>query len=378
MKIAAQINPCIGNITGVGIYEYELIKRLNNFEDIEVVGEVFDFKNKNEYLGFLANLDVNVCSKISYEFYQKVHHYLAYNKVFPQNVHADITHFFNYIVPKRIGGKVVLTIHDLTYKLFPETMELGNLARIKHDIKQSMERADKIVAVSNTVKQEMIDLLGVPPEKIEVVYPGVEFERFNMPLPKEEMIRTRDKYNLPGGYILYLGTLEPRKNILAILGAYYDLKQRKMFSRDYDVKLVIAGKKGWMYDDIFNEVKLLELENDVIFTDYVDEDDKAAIYQHAKLFVYPSLYEGFSMSVIEAMAASVPVITSNTPAMIETVGEAAIKVKADAIADLADAMEVFVVDEETRREYIGRGIQKAKEYSWDKSVKKLVDIYRSM
>lgn len=378
MKIAAQINPCIGNITGVGIYEYELIKRLSNFEDIEVVGEVFDFKNKNNYLGFQANLDVNVCSKISYELYQKVHHYLAYNKVFPQNVNVDITHFFNYIVPKRIEGKVVLTIHDLTYKLFPETMELGNLARIKHDIKQSMERADKIVAVSNTVKQEMIDILGIPQEKIEVVYPGVEFERFNTPLAKEEMIRARDKYNLPGGYILYLGTLEPRKNILAILGAYYDLKHRKMFSRDYDVKLVIAGKKGWMYDDIFNEVKLLELENDVIFTDYVDEDDKAAIYQHAKLFVYPSLYEGFSISVIEAMAAGVPVITSNTPAMIETVGEAAIKVKADAVADLADAMEVFIVDEETRREYIGRGIQKAKEYSWDKSVKKLVDIYRSM
>ena len=262
----------------------------------------------------------------------------------------------------------------MTYVLYPETMDKRNLKRIKDDIVYSVERSDKIITVSESSKRDIIKYLNVPEEKIEIVYNGVHYYEFSGILTKEKRLMVRSKYSLPEKYILYMGTLEPRKNIESILESYYVLKKNYAS----EVKLVIAGKKGWLFENIFSVVEKLKLQNDVVFTDYVDELDKAAIYQMASLFVFPSIYEGFGIPVLEAMAASVPVITSNVSSLPEVAGDAAVLVEPKDINSLAESMHKILSDDDFKLELVEKGHIQAKKFTWQSSAEKLYEIYKSI
>ena len=187
-----------------------------------------------------------------------------------------------------------------------------------------------------------------------------------------ELESIREKYNLPQKYILYLGTIEPRKNIERIVKAFK--KYKKEVSDD--LKLVIVGKKGWKYDNI---MKLIEsMETDIIITGYIDEDDKIPIYKLAQIFVFPSLYEGFGMPILEAMAAGTPVITSNISSMPEVAGEAGILVDPFNEDEIFEAYRKILSDKELRREMIQKGLEQAKKFEWKKSVEILEKIYEKM
>ncbi|ENZ30832.1 hypothetical protein HMPREF1084_03405 [Clostridium butyricum 60E.3] len=376
MKINLELQPCLKNKSGIGIYTYELTKLLQINKDIELSGEIFNFFNRNDISKDIEGLTIPIklCTLFPYGVYRRIWNKIPinYNRLFQSD--ADIYHFFNFIVPPRINGKIITTIHDMTYILYPETMDKRNLKRITDDIDYSVNRSDKIITVSESSKRDIIRYLNVPEEKIEVVYNGVEYDRFAKSNNNQDKLKVMQKYNLPQNYILYMGTLEPRKNIESIVRSYSVLKK----NYNNEIKLVIAGKKGWLFENIFNLVESLKLQDDVVFTDYVDEVDKAAIYQMANLFVFPSIYEGFGIPVLEAMASSVPVITSNVSSLPEVAGDAAILVEPKDVNSIAKNMHKILSNNDLRDKLICKGHIQAKKFTWEASAEKLYKIYKSM
>lgn len=379
MKISLDLEPCCNNRSGIGIYTYNIAKALTKINKIDLHGEVFSFLGRNKIDKNYSdlNIKVNVCRLFPYGVYRriwdKVH--LKYNTIL--NSKSEIYHFFDYIVPPNIEGKVITTIHDMTYVLYPEIVEQKTMNRIKKGIEYSINRADKIITVSESSKNDIVKYLNVPENKIDVVYNGVEYNKFAKSYNEEDNLRIREKYKLPKNYILYMGTLEPRKNIESIVEAF-KLFNEKSDLKEKNFKLVIAGKKGWLFESIFNLVETLKLQDDVIFTDYIDEVDKPIIYQMARLFVFPSIYEGFGIPVLEAMAASVPVITSNVSSLPEVAGDAAILVEPKDVKSIAENMHKILSDNDLRDKLICKGHIQAKKFTWEASAEKLYKIYKSM
>lgn len=375
MKVSIELQPCLKNKSGIGVYTYELTKRLQNFRDIEFEGNIFNFFNRNFIERDIEGIGINrnICSLFPYGVYRRIWSYvpIKYNFLFKRN--ADIYQFFNFIVPPNISGKVITAIHDLTYILYPDTMNNANKKRLEKDMKKTINRADYIITISENSRRDIIKYLNVNEDKIEVIYPGVD-EMYKCILSDREIIDVKDKYNIHGKYFLYLGTLEPRKNIETIIKAYNLFNK----SNKDNIKLVLAGKKGWLYDNIFELVKEFKIGDKVIFTDYVEDKDKPVLYQGAEIFLFPSLYEGFGIPVVEAMASRTPVITSNSSSLPEVAGKAAIITEPLDYKKISDSIRLILNDSKLREEMIAEGIKQADKFNWDKSAEKLKNIYSDL
>lgn len=372
MKVSIELQPCLKNKSGIGVYTYELTKRLQNFRDIEFEGNIFNFLNRNDIKNDIEGLDIkkNTCSLFPYGVYRRIWRYvpIKYNFLFRRNI--DIYQFFNFVIPPNISGKVITTIHDLTYILYPNTMDASNRKRLEKDMDSTIKRADYIITISESSKKDIIKHLHIDENKIEVIYPGVD-ETYKRLLSSDEITAVKNKYNIQGKYLLYLGTLEPRKNIETIIKAYNCFKE----SDKDNIKLVLAGKKGWLYDSIFKLVEEFGFENDVIFTDYIDDMDKAPLYQGSEMFLFPSLYEGFGMPVIEAMASRIPVITSNSSSLPEAAGKAAIITDPLDYQEISHSIERILNENGLREKMVTEGSKQADKFSWDLSAEKLKNIY---
>ena len=204
---------------------------------------------------------------------------------------------------------------------------------LKMNLRKTLKRADAIAVDSAFTKSELVKYYNVPKEKIYVVPCGIDKEKYEK---KRSVKPVKEKFGIDGEYFLYLGTLEPRKNIVRLIKAYDEF--RKENEKDILPDLVIAGGKGWMYDEIYEMVNKKHLEKWIIFTDYVSEEEKIALMQGALAFCFPSLYEGFGLPPMEAMACGTPVITSCTSSLDEVAGEAALKVNPESVQQIASAL----------------------------------------
>lgn len=372
MKVGIELQPCLNNKSGIGVYTYELTKRLQNFNDIELEGNIFNFLNRTDIRSDVEGLNFrkNICSFLSYRFYKIAWRYLPIKYNFLFRTKVEIYQFFNFIIPPKVPGKTITAIHDLTYILCPDSMKAKRRKRLENDMKKTVNRADYIITVSECSKRDIIKYLKVDESKIQVIYNGVD-EVYKKMLNHEIIDEIKKKYNIDGKYLLYLGTLEPRKNIETIIKAY------NLFNKcnNENIKLVLAGKKGWLYDDIFKLIKEFKIEDKVIFTDYVDDDDKPALYQGAEIFLFPSLYEGFGIPVVEAMASGTPVITSNSSSLPEVAGEAAIITDPMDYKEISRSIERILNDSELRENMINEGIKQADKFNWDESAEKLKKLY---
>lgn len=372
MKVSIELQPCLKNKSGIGIYTYELAKRMQEYSDIELEGNIFNFLSRNAIENDICDLNFkkNICTLFPYSVYRKIWSRIPikYNYLFRRN--ADIYQFFNFVIPPKISGKVITTIHDLTYILYPETMDESNRKRLEKDMHHTVKRADYIITISESSKRDIAKYLKIDEKKIQVIYPGVD-ETYKKLLSNEEIATVKSKYNIDGKYLLYLGTLEPRKNIETIIRAYNCFKK---VDKD-NIKLVLAGKKGWLYDSIFSLVKEYGVQEDVVFTDYIDDFDKAPLYQGAEIFLFPSLYEGFGMPVIEAMASKTPVITSNSSSLPEAAGDAAIITDPLDYIKISESIELILNNDKLREKMINEGVKQANKFNWDLSAEKLKDIY---
>lgn len=366
--------------TGISYCEAGLVRELiKNHPDDDFSFQYFSLRNhakKKEALReyIKENTEIDVCKFFPGKLYKMITLFfpLPYKWFFKNE--GNISHFFNYIVPPFVRGKTVVTVHDLTYITHSETMDKKARLVLKLTAKRSMKRADKIIAVSEFTKNEIVRYLSISPEKISVVYNAVDTEVYRSDYSASEVEHVKDKYGIVGEYFLYLGTLEPRKNLERLLAAYARLA--KQFEKA--PLMVIAGKKGWLYERIFESVKQFDIESKVIFTGYVPVEDAPLLMKGAMVFCYPSLYEGYGMPVIEAMACGTAVLTSSGSPMEEISIGCAVTVEPKSVESIASGLEKLYTDYELRERLSGLGIAQARKFSWKNEAEKLFDIYTKM
>lgn len=383
MKISFEGQAICSNYkTGIGWYTYNLIKNIiETGQEDQFDINIFDFLGRNrahEKVNVLFHgyntLKVNKCTWFHNGVYirnQDLLSFISYNHLF--NINVQVSHFFNYFIPKNIKSKTVVTIYDMVYKLYPETMYKANYDLLNKNTQRSGRDADIILTISENSKKEIAELINIPLEKIRIAYPATDSSIFYP--RKDESCKSllQAKYKIEGDYILYLGTLEPRKNINTLIKAF-----ELVSIKNSDIKLVLAGGKGWKYDEIYSLVQELKLEDRVTFTGYIEEEDIPILYSNAIMFVFPSIYEGFGMPPLEAMACGTPVIVSNSSSLPEVVGDSGVLVDPRDSEHIACEIERLIHDKNLRKDLADKGLLQASKFSWKQSANKAMDIYRSL
>ncbi len=271
----------------------------------------------------------------------------------------------------------VISIMDLSFIHFPEFFNEKDLHQLRHWTNYSVNNAKKILTISEFSKQDIIDVYNIASEKVEVTYPGYDKQKFKIKGSSSELVKLKKKYNISDRYILYLGTLQPRKNILSMLEAYAKLLGEKAIPKE--LKLVIAGKKGWLYDQIFAEVSNKRLNEQVIFTGYVEDENLPALYRNATCFVLPSLYEGFGLTVIEALACGIPVVVSRTSCLPEIVGDAGLLIDPTKVASIAQGLaKVVGLSRGEKDRMIEKGLKQIQKFDWEICARKTLSILKNV
>lgn len=262
----------------------------------------------------------------------------------------------------------VVSVMDLSYIHFPQLFKQSDLYQLRNWTAYSVRKAAKVFTISRASKDDIIRIYKVPEDKVVVTYPGVKSQASNLRRQISNMNKLREKYGIKGDYILFVGTLQPRKNIQRLIGAF------KKISNKESLQLVIVGKKGWLYEDILKAPKELDIEDRVKFLEFVDENELNSLYKHAICFVLPSLYEGFGLPVLEAMQNGCPVITSNVSSLPEAGGDAALYIDPLNIEDIASKIELLLKDEKLRKDLIAKGYDHVKKFSWEKTAQKTLEV----
>lgn len=284
----------------------------------------------------------------------------------------DLYHETNYI-PMRFDGPTALTIFDLSFHLYPETHPKERINYMKRNFYSKLGCASHFITISEAVKQELIKHVGLSGKKITVTPLGVD-EDFK-PLPIERLNSSLSKYGLKSGsYVLYVGTLEPRKNITTLLRAYACLPD----SLKTKYPLVLAGGIGWLMEGLDKDIRKLGISTSTIKTGYIPKEDLPSLYNGAAIFVYPSLYEGFGLPPLEAMACGTPVITSNVSSLPEVAGDAGIMIHPEDIKKLTEEMEDLLTNPGRRRHLSQKGIERARLFTWERCAAKTVEVYNNI
>lgn len=287
---------------------------------------------------------------------------------------ADLVHGLVNVLPLAAGVPGIVTVHDLAFLRTPETLPRVKRAYLAALCRASVARAAHVIAVSTQTADDLCALFGTPAHKITVVPNGVAPEF--APCSPEEAARFRAAHALPARYLLFVGTLEPRKNLGTLVRAYARWRAQAAPS-DRDVKLVLAGGKGWFHEQIFAQVREARLEQSVLFPGFVPAEDLAHWYQAALGFVYPSRFEGFGLPVLEAMACGAPVLISRAPSLVEVAGDAAICVEASDEAALSHALALLVTQDALRAELCQRGLARAALFSWQRTAAETIAVYEN-
>lgn len=286
-------------------------------------------------------------------------------------VRADLFHSMAFALPWVRTSPTAVTVYDLSFVLHPEGFRQLNRLYLTAMTRRSAQRADAVIAISENTKSDLVRRFGVAAEKVHVAYCGVE-ERFQ-PLLSAEVERFRSSRGLPDRLILFIGTIEPRKNLVTLMEAFALLKRKGLPHR-----LVVAGGLGWMYQPVFDAVSRLGLTEAVSFPGFVPADELPLWYNVADLFVYPSLYEGFGLPPLEAMACGVPVIVSDRASLPEVVGPDGITVSATDAEALADAIHRVLTDAEWAKVVAERGLARAATFTWGRTAAATLQVYRTL
>ena len=284
--------------------------------------------------------------------------------------HATLYHGVLNVMPVLATVPSVVTIHDISPILFPQTFRRINRMYTKWAIRRSAKHAAQLFTVSEHAKKEIVEHLGVAPERVTVTYDACD-ARF-VPASAAELAAFRQRNGLPERYLFYLGTLEPRKNIPRLIDAYAQI------AKETGVPLLIGGGKGWLYEPILAQAERLQLGDQLRFVGYVPQDEQHLWYGAATAFVFPSLYEGFGMPPLEAMACGTPVIASNASCLPEIVGSAALQVDPYDVDALADAMRRVLDDGELRAQMRRDGLVQAAKFSWLETAKRTHAVYQAV
>ncbi len=287
-----------------------------------------------------------------------------------KTVKPDIFLSLSPSLPPCCPHPAVCMIYDLTPLSLHDAHRWDFKARFKLQVEDAVRRSDRLITISQATKNEIVSYFGVTPEKISIVYPGFDSNLFK-PEPDSEKIRlTLHKYGIQSPYLLYNGTLEPKKNIVRLVEAFCRLKK----GRRIDHKLVIAGKRAWKDSEIFDKIRSSGCEPDIIFTGYVPQGELPALMNGADVFVFPSLHEGFGMPPLESMACGTPVVASNTSSLPEVMGDAGVTVDPYNVEAMAEAIYRVISDTGLREQMRQKGLERARQFSWEKAATQTLKI----
>jgi glycosyltransferase involved in cell wall biosynthesis len=285
----------------------------------------------------------------------------------------DLFHGTNYEVPLWRGCPSILTIHDLSLFLHPTTHEERLVRRGQRRLPIMARGASRIITPSESVKREVCEHLRIKPSKV-VAIPEAPRDIFR-PISTEEAIETRRRLKVEDEFILFVGTIEPRKNLLTLLRAFEEILR----STELRPQLVIAGREGWLTEELFSYVRKSGVEERLCFTGYLTDEDLRALYSSCRAFVYPSLYEGFGLPPLEAMACGAPVITSQISSIMETVGAHAARLVTPTDTKALAQSIVELIENENERQYLsGLGKERARQFSWEKTARLTLEIYMEL
>ena len=373
MRIAIDFTSFIPQMTGVDTYMKQLVW---NLAKIDRINQYRIYHNYEDRRLFAAGLPLNV-SPCPLSTRPRPVRLIAQQVLLPAAVSgwgADVVHSPSFIMPYLRGAaRHVLTVHDMTSFSHPQChIALRRSGLYRRMVLASLRRADAVVVPSQATRQAILEFLpDLQPDRIHVTVPGIG-EEFRLCAPTS-VREVAARLKLPQPYILYVGTLEPRKNLPALVESYRRLVEAGAIKEH----LVLAGKLGWGYESLLKQIQVPALRGRVHLAGYVDQKDLPAVYAGARLFVYPSLHEGFGFPPLEAMACGVLVISTRSSSLAENLERAAELVAPDDIAGLADAMQRLLTDDTLRAKRQGQGLEQARHYWWEQTARGTVKSYQA-
>ncbi len=374
------LNPESGEQAGIAHYTYFLVKHLLACDKKNHYTLFFDKRvaSVKEFEG--SNVKAHIVPFSQYKKYLPfAYSHLLFSGEL-EEARLDLFHSPFPIIPLRYKGASVITVHDMAIYHHPEWFPgaAKQILSTKVLVPRAIKQAKRIISVSEFTKRDVMDLFKVSEEKITVIPEGVAQEDLRFKI--SDLRFSAHGGSAFGGkiqkpYILFLGTIEPRKNIKTIIDAFVDLQKSKIINlkSKINIELLIAGGKGWNNEEIFKAIKAAGPS--VRHLGAVSHEEKLALMSHAAVFVWPSLWEGFGLPVLEAMSLGVPVITSNTTSLPEVVGEAALTIDPENKDELGNALRSVLRDENLRQELSRKGKERARQFTWDKTAQKTLEVY---
>jgi len=363
IKIKIIIDSLNKELTGIGNYTENLIK---NLRKLDLNLEYINYKKIDEYNSKIYPNLLKGHFLETYSWYLELPFLIRKEKNTIIHNPSQIPTFFKF------KNKSVISVHDLTPLKFPKEHKFGKKILYEFLLPRTLKNASRIIVASKSTKNDILKIFQkINYEKIKVIYYAAN-KNYKVIKNERNLYYIGKKYNLPNRFILFVGTIEPRKNIVRLLKAFSEVYKK------IPIPLVITGKLGWKYKKIYYTYKKLNLEDKVIFTWYIDEKDLPSIYNLATIFVLPSLYEGFGLTPLEAMQCGCPVVTSNVSSLPEIVGNAAIKVSPYSVKEIEDAMYSLLTNKKLRKKYIKKGLKQAKKFSWEKCAKETLEVYQEV
>lgn len=366
MKIAIDIREAGEGKTGKGWYNYNIVLELLKL-DHENQYILYTDAPKHPF-GNYRNATVKVMESTSWKWHHKVLKDLRNEK--PDIYFAPTSYIVPAFAPKWL--KVVITVHDLVAFIFPSTHKAKAVLIERLTLKKALKKAKAVFVVSENTRKDMLKRFDYPEDRITITTCAPS-DFFKEPIDRKDLENFKKKLELPDNFILAVGTLEPRKNISTLIRSFVVIKRKYP-----DYKLVIVGKKGWKYNQIEATLKQFELEKEVIFPGYLDDHELRKMYALAKVFVFPSLYEGFGIPPLEAMASGCPVVSSNVASLPEVIGDAGLLIDPHNALKMADAVIRLLGDEQVLNMMIGRGKIQAEKFSWKRSAEKVLEVFKSL
>ena len=359
---------------GLGVYIVKLIEFLLK-EKLSFEPRIFLSKDT---FGSFLDLDQNgILKRIDILSYKPIYRVIKESFIWPgvlKENKIDLLHSPISYIPFGVKIPSIITIHDLGFFHYPENYTSLRGRFLVKMIAKSIQKAEKIIAISEFTKHDLVKMFDLNEDKVRVIYSGLDKNFYQKQYSEQEINQIKERYRLPDKYILSVGHLEPRKNYVRLIKAY----NRLVRNYQIDHSLVIVGRKNWKFDDIFNLVDDLKLNEHIVFTEFVNNDDLPAIYQNAEVFVAPSLFEGFGFTPLESMAAGTPVAASDCTAIPEIVGDAGKFFDPYDVDDITEKVYNVLCNKKLQQTLIKKGLDNIKRFNWQECCTQIAEEYDNM
>lgn len=353
---------------GIGAYAFSVVSNI-----AKILGE----DRLRIYLKNSREKDMPYGQNVSYEVFGPGKLWTQFAlplRLYAEKVKPDVFFSPTHYGPRFSPVPTAISVMDLSFLFFPETFAKKDLLQLTLWTSYSIKNAKAVFTISKASRDDIIKRYKISGDRVHVTYPGVRpFVSLKPIIYPERMLN--EKYKISKPYFLFVGTLQPRKNIVRLVEAFSIIKSS---AEKKDLQLVIVGKKGWLYEDILKSPKKFGVEEDVVFLDFVSDEDLHEVYKNAICYVLPSLYEGFGLPVLEAMSYGCPVITSDVSSLPEAGGDAALYVDPKNVEDIAKKMKLVLEDASLRKALIEKGEKQIKKFSWEKTARETLDVLREI